>query len=241
MIVNLNSEMTGEEIGEIEDHFRANRVQYGAMHIVAPYDREHSTWTNKLEGQVLHRITALASAASTLLQTQVTISDSTVQQLFRPSLNDYDLVIQLNRDQVPRHHENADSHVRVSPPTCHENVNHKSLPVVDFNPAQRLLDELKAAFFNIALFFYDGHGGLSIGVVWKPKKLEAQPLKILNAAYKCSLPSESGKMMNVISFSTSLLSFAEPHGLSYCGRQYSGNRLRHIHHRQGCCDRCRHQ
>lgn len=34
------------------------------------------------------------------------------------------------------------------------------------------------AYSHVALFFYDEHGGDVIGVVWNPKALSAQELKV---------------------------------------------------------------
>lgn len=36
------------------------------------------------------------------------------------------------------------------------------------------------AFNHLALFFYDEHGGKSVGVVWKPQALKIQELKASN-------------------------------------------------------------
>ncbi|XP_024076205.1 nucleolar protein 6-like [Terrapene carolina triunguis] len=44
-------------------------------------------------------------------------------------------------------------------------------------PFQILFQE---AFGDLALFFYDSHGGEVIGVLWKPSSFEPQPFKASN-------------------------------------------------------------
>ena len=39
---------------------------------------------------------------------------------------------------------------------------------------------LQAAFSDLALFFYDKHGGLFIAVLWKPDTLVPQSLKVMS-------------------------------------------------------------
>ncbi|XP_010184063.1 PREDICTED: nucleolar protein 6-like [Mesitornis unicolor] len=53
-------------------------------------------------------------------------------------------------------------------------------PVVDYDPAQCYLQELRDAFSDLALFFYDKHGGEVIAVLWKPLSFQPQPFKVSN-------------------------------------------------------------
>uniref|UniRef100_A0A2D4KSE9 Nucleolar protein 6 n=1 Tax=Micrurus paraensis TaxID=1970185 RepID=A0A2D4KSE9_9SAUR len=55
-----------------------------------------------------------------------------------------------------------------------------SFPVVDYDPVQCYLEELREAFSDFALFFYDKYGGDVIGVLWKPSAFEPQPFKVSN-------------------------------------------------------------
>ncbi|XP_010114436.1 PREDICTED: nucleolar protein 6-like isoform X2 [Chlamydotis macqueenii] len=53
-------------------------------------------------------------------------------------------------------------------------------PVVDYDPVQCYLQELRDAFSDLALFFYDKHGGEVIAVLWKPLSFQPQPFKVSN-------------------------------------------------------------
>ena len=70
---------------------------------------------------------------------------SFLQQIFRPPLDDFDVLIELGRDQVPRHYQAVDSSVRIKPPSG-KIVKPQSMPVVNFDPVQLYLTELRVRF-----------------------------------------------------------------------------------------------
>ncbi|XP_043542007.1 nucleolar protein 6-like isoform X2 [Chiloscyllium plagiosum] len=51
------------------------------------------------------------------------------------------------------------------------------MPVVDYDPVQCYLRELRSAFGEFALFFHDTYGGSLIAVLWKPQAFTPQPFK----------------------------------------------------------------
>lgn len=191
LIVNFNQEINEPDLAELEEKFTSKREQFACMHIITPYDRDASMWTKtQLPQQVLHRLATLASEALKLLNCGSEISCELAEQLFRPSTRDYHAVIQLDETVVARAFERVDAVRCVRPQSIRERISRRSLPVVDFDPVARYLEDVSATFSDIALFFYDPHGGLNIGVVWKQHRLVAQPFKILNAAYRM-VPSDS--------------------------------------------------
>lgn len=60
----------------------------------------------------------------------------------------------------------------------------KTFPIVDFDPVHSFVKELRQAYDQIALFFYDVYGCTKIYVLWKPEALRQKELKIVNAKYR---------------------------------------------------------
>ena len=54
-----------------------------------------------------------------------------------------------------------------------------SLPVVDYDPAELLVRELRALHGDRARFFHDPFGGIVVGVSWIDKAWRSQEFKVL--------------------------------------------------------------
>ena len=123
------------------------------------------------------------------------------QQVFRPPLDDYNVLIHLHKRHLPFAHQAVDT---METGSSHKSHDHKRLhpthlPVVNFNPVQIYLQELEvygaklscslmigefflkfqAAFSEFCLFFYDAYGGEFIAVVWKSQAFQPQSFKVL--------------------------------------------------------------
>lgn len=68
------------------------------------------------------------------------------QQVFRTPLQDFHVLIHLNRKHVPRSHQAVDALATPSSPHVHHKYTH--LPVVDFDPVQLYLKELEVLCMN---------------------------------------------------------------------------------------------
>ena len=75
------------------------------------------------------------------------------QQLFRPSIKDYDILIELDKNHVPKLpfiqssksvHKSSD--VRLASMVSN-NISNEILPVVDFDPVRSFLHQLQVSFF----------------------------------------------------------------------------------------------
>lgn len=53
------------------------------------------------------------------------------------------------------------------------------------------------AFSHLALFFYDEHGGDSIGVVWKPQPFKMQEVKVSSSTLDHRLQGTQGVRLPV--------------------------------------------
>nr|XP_020652113.1 nucleolar protein 6 [Pogona vitticeps] len=184
LVVNLNAELKDANYVEIQNHFIAARPHLPVMFIATPRDQRSSLWTkDKPSAQILQRLLVLALESLRALERQLMdpLGSQDVKMAFRPPLDLYDVLIHLRPKQIPRHLEAVDRPVKsFSRGTLKDDVAVKALsfPVVDYDPVQNYLRELRQAFSDLALFFYDKHGGEVIGVLWKPSAFEPQPFKV---------------------------------------------------------------
>uniref|UniRef100_A0A8C5LK55 Nucleolar protein 6 n=1 Tax=Leptobrachium leishanense TaxID=445787 RepID=A0A8C5LK55_9ANUR len=186
LVVNLNGELKGADVTEIQNDFVSSRTRLPVMFIATPKDGKDSVWTkNRPSAQILQRLILLSAESLRILEKQLVepLGNHDLKTVFRPPLDFYDVLIHLNPKQIPRHREAIDqpakSFVRGFLTTKAEMKN-LYFPVVDYDPVQLYLKELKEAYEDFALFFYDSYGGEVIGVLWKPSSFEKQPFKATN-------------------------------------------------------------
>ncbi|KAL0192857.1 hypothetical protein M9458_011153, partial [Cirrhinus mrigala] len=98
----------------------------------------------------------------------------------------YDVLIHLNPKQVPLFRKAVDPATYTFNQGTFEGkalVSGGALPVIDYDPVRLYLSELREAFGDLALFFFDPYGGTVIAVLWKPAAFEPKPFKasLMNA------------------------------------------------------------
>nr|XP_015217491.1 PREDICTED: nucleolar protein 6 [Lepisosteus oculatus] len=182
LVVNLNGELTDADFTQIKNDFIASRSSLPVMFIATPKDKNLSVWTKEGPSvQVLQHLILVAAESLRVLETQ--LMDPTqpqdVKVAFRPPLEVYDVLIHLIPRQVPGHGQAIDTpHPIYSRGTLPASApTGPALPVVDFNPVDRYLAELRDAFGELALFLCDPYGGTVIAVLWKPQAFAPQPFK----------------------------------------------------------------
>jgi len=185
LIVDLNGTFTIQDYSDIREHFTKHRKDLPAVFIATPYDKESSIWTkDHFTSKLLSRITLLAKLSRDVLDMELQKSDvNNLKQIFRPPLEDYNVLIELDSNLLPRHYQAVDTSVMLKPPK-EKAPTGDVFPVVEFDPAVIYLNELKSTFSDIAWFFHDKFGGTVIGVVWKPNALDPRSFKILGLKYK---------------------------------------------------------
>ncbi|KAF7687312.1 hypothetical protein HF521_014540 [Silurus meridionalis] len=189
LVVNLNSKLAACDYTEIKNHFLALRESLPVMFIGTPNDKTVSVWTKEGPSvQILQRVVLVAAESLRILEAQL-INPNQKQDIrvaFRPPLEAYDVLIHLKPQQVPLHSRAVDR----PKTTSYRGTQDKDVassggafPVVDFDPVKLYLSELREAFGDLALFFYDPYGGTVIAVLWKPKAFQPQPFKtsLMNA------------------------------------------------------------
>ncbi|XP_071514441.1 nucleolar protein 6 isoform X1 [Panulirus ornatus] len=199
IFVNLNEAFTVADVAELNRRFTSRRPSLPHMFLTTPYELRSvsgvdsdadldyryklaSLWTKSSPSvQILYRCKQLAEASLCCLNVNLMKSDADIKTIFRPSYDDYDVIIKLAFKQLSRIEESLDprslKNLKVKP---YEYSTDEVMPVVMFDAAQLYLRELRHAFNHLALFFHDEHGGNIIGVVWKPQALVPQEVKVGN-------------------------------------------------------------
>uniref|UniRef100_A0A8C8AGU2 Nucleolar protein 6 n=1 Tax=Otus sunia TaxID=257818 RepID=A0A8C8AGU2_9STRI len=174
LIVNLNAGLTGEQA--IKNRFVAARSRLPVMFIATPKDQWSSMWTQEQPSAQVSWVLCPCPVVAARLGR----FPAPGAMVFRPPLEFYDVLIHLNPTQIPRHLESVDRPLKsFSRGVVKNSTSVKILfPVVDYDPVQCYLQELRDAFSDLALFFYDKHGGEVIAVLWKPLSFQPQPFKV---------------------------------------------------------------
>uniref|UniRef100_A0A8C2FYJ3 Nucleolar protein 6 n=1 Tax=Cyprinus carpio TaxID=7962 RepID=A0A8C2FYJ3_CYPCA len=188
LIVNLNGKLTAVEQTDIKNDFVASRESLPTMFIVTPNDKKVSVWTKEAPSvQMLQRAVMLAAESLRVLETRLDSGEKQDMRVaFRPPLEAYDVLIHLDSKQVPLLAKAVDPPVNTFQRGTHGGQPYASggaLPVIDYDPVRLYLSELRDAFGDLALFFYDPYGGTVIAVLWKPNAFEPKPFKtsLMNA------------------------------------------------------------
>eukprot|EP00057_Strongylocentrotus_purpuratus_P024939 XP_011679413.1 PREDICTED: nucleolar protein 6 [Strongylocentrotus purpuratus] len=201
LFINFNNDLTASDYDEIRQQFTNNRSHLPVMFLATPTDRQTSLWTqDKPTSMIFQRLIELARESFTVLQQQLSgpiSAEVDFKQIFRPPLDPYDVVIHLRAKLLPRRHQAVDADPTTeSLLTLKPTLDAKHLPVVDFDPVQCYLVELREAFEDLALFFHDTYGGDIITVVWKRPAFKPQPFKPLQA--QARIPSTSSSKVPLV-------------------------------------------
>lgn len=181
LLVNFDDNLSSETL-EMEKQCRDNEISKSAMRIITPYDGELAgIWTKRAPtSNILARVILLAkSAYSYIEESLMKNSFDNVLNSFLPPKSGYDITISLHSTLVPRTTEGV-----AQPPTLNPDPILQSediMPVLDFNPVEKYVQELRSAYGQFALFFYDMYGGDTVSVLWKPDIKNYREFQIVNA------------------------------------------------------------
>ena len=143
------------------------------------------------------RFQKLAASAHELLTSQMSASPAATltsppdwRAIFRPPLDAFDIRIKLRRKQLPRRHQAVDPVGKQARSDPYTRQPYEAIPPPEFDPVQKLVEELRAATTGWALVFYDRCGGDMIGVVVRREALKPRPF----AAFRCEgdMPTGTG-------------------------------------------------
>jgi len=149
---------------EITSSMSSSRQSLPAMVLSTPHDTSPSCWTKQAPSwPQLQRLIGLASQA---LETLCSGPSMKVSTAFTPSLSAYDCIIYLKPLQVPTRHLSLDALAEEQTPVS-EAERPSLVPVVGYNPVKKYVEELRASYSHLAMFFYDQFGGTVIAVKFK--------------------------------------------------------------------------
>ncbi|XP_065188804.1 nucleolar protein 6-like isoform X1 [Sycon ciliatum] len=193
LIVNIASELNSEGIGQLTSMFQSRRQHLPAMVIFTPSDTNSSWTAHKPPLLALRRCQLLAQQAMSGLEDQVMSTTASCDRrvMFRPSLDDFHVLIHLRSRHIPHLYQSlARSQQQAVEVEADDLLSGPlQLPVAGFDPVKLYLDQLEASYGHVALFFYDRYGGVTIGVVWLPQSAETPQFKISTASGFCPVPA----------------------------------------------------
>ncbi|RVE45335.1 hypothetical protein evm_010040 [Chilo suppressalis] len=182
IVLDFNEDMRREEITELETAFSSREDKSPRLYIVTAYDGDlPSVWSSIAPSpNVLARVKTLARSALDYV-TQALLEDmkDNVLGTFVPSLAGYDVIIHLNSSLVPYAGEKINATPVLKPVA--EVKDTEVIPVVEFDPVRKYLEELQSAYSEFALFFHDSYGGDVIAVLWKPDVHNLRDFQLTNA------------------------------------------------------------
>ncbi|TCD66882.1 hypothetical protein EIP91_000780 [Steccherinum ochraceum] len=171
----------------------------GVWKISTEFDPEGFVWTRDAPDAVMaRRIQKIATATWKCLQ-NLESGDTPVMTMFWHPEQQYDFLIGLNAELLPRYYQN----IRADPSVWdrkgkYANIGStretRSSPVQPgYDPAQLLFDDLSRIYKDTFLLFRDPLGGDRFGGVWEPRLKEPRPFKILGKFSATPVPKDSGK------------------------------------------------
>lgn len=176
ILLNFNNDLSREYTEKLEMEYVSTRSAFPPLCIVTSTGEtdKHTIWSKQTPSvEVLARVILLARHAIRLIQQSI-FKEFIGDPLFTPSMEGYNLIINLNR-----------RHVRDNLVYDFTSYNNKSsrqrkpfIPISDYNPVASYLNELRSGYGHVAMFFYNPCGGQQIAVLWKPYSFSKQEFKI---------------------------------------------------------------
>ncbi|CAH1396710.1 unnamed protein product [Nezara viridula] len=180
VIVNLNNLLSKEEIIEIEEVFSKERSNYPTLFLATPYDKGGSIWSRVAPTlPVLIRLAKLAATSLQILQMNILKRNpkNIICSIFQPPMSGYDAIIKLDKKLQYRTEETFQRDLsRI--PFGRKSDRNPVLPILEFNPVDLYVKDLRNNYSDFALFFYDPHGGVEIGILFKPDFLKRIDFKV---------------------------------------------------------------
>lgn len=163
-------------------------------------DVEGYRWTKDVTRVVAARVNGLAKATIQAVESSVTLSqginvrvsvsrlilchahqhhaDTVEQSLFTTPLADYDVILHLDPSIVSTYAQAVQADEAQWQGQTFRNLNEsKKSVMLEFNPAQSFVSNLKRLYHESLLVFNDRHGGHVVGLLWNPEKENPRALK----------------------------------------------------------------
>lgn len=167
-------------------------------------DYTEKTWSVPLP-VIMNRLKSVARESLKMLEEQITNPAADWKTIFRPPLEGFEVVMFLDHRWLPRRYQAVDladvgSMLAAYPSRHQKNYGKQArrrapaevqMPVTDFDPVRRLLEELQTAYGEMCLLFHDQYGGDVIAILWKPGILADKEFKTANITAHRPVVSDS--------------------------------------------------
>jgi U3 small nucleolar RNA-associated protein 22 len=219
-VVDLDEEsgITAEQWSLIQSTFDSAKAHKSkklppSLFIATSYLHDRSVWTaSSPPAVVMRRMIAFARHSADLLESLICGDGGggagQWRTLFNSPLADFDFVVHLDPLKLTRTAQALPWHVD---PAAMDIVQRRSEatkkrayravrsadraavpPVLGFDPASLLYEELVRCFGDKALFFHDSLGGSKIAGVWRPGALDPVPWKLKSSIANMPVPNKPG-------------------------------------------------
>lgn len=181
MFLNEDGLMDSKSMMEVKKAMHENRSAFPAAVLITPFDRTPSSYTRDLSKADLKRLVNLArQTLHTILSGPEGILDlDSYESTLSCDPAIFDIIINLKPLQIPMIKERKRGATEGKP------KNLPAFPIVDFNPVDNYLSELKECFRDAAKFYY-GTGSSWIGVKLEKATIEQTPVSSFkHSAGKC--------------------------------------------------------
>ncbi|KAH7726369.1 nucleolar protein 6 [Aphelenchoides avenae] len=193
VIVDLSDTFTEETAKTAIENFAKRRPVLPPLAIVTPDDPVGPRYTQSgPEPIMLKRLISLANIAYSLIRSNVSRArplDFNVLLVHDKSV--YDYLVLLDERQLVRCRDSL---------SCAGKSNGRldTVPIVNYDPVERFIADIRHAYDSLALFCYDKYGGSSIGVILRPS--QPRPINISSCAGRRKSAQDSTLVVNKDAF-----------------------------------------
>lgn len=196
IVVNFNDELDSDQISTLENNFRKSRKNFPPLFIVTSIDSPHhyGIWSSRGPSvNILKRVQMLAECSLQAIADDFTrLNTSIIKDLFTPSMEGYNLVIHLNDKFVKRYDIVLHNFANFKSVQYEK----KSAPPAGINFVATFLSELRGAFEDVAVFFYNPVAGTKIAMLWKPTVSEKKAFAVSHVN-RCQLENNGRLKVNI--------------------------------------------
>ena len=185
-----------DKLEQVEKSFEIQRRQdehitSQAMFIATENDTQGLQFGKSKPSKVI--VNRLQQIAKATLEAMLSQSENfNILQLFKSPLNTYNFIIHVKKSLNTRHYQSLE-HLGGSDG---ELLNDD--PLVDFDAASMLVEELESVYGDILLFFHDTCGGCQIAALWNPSYSHSSRFKVGNNYPSKPIENVSNLFLNII-------------------------------------------
>jgi len=178
LFIDFGDKLNEEKKAALLKKFNSARIVLPPLVIFTSDDETGISVTKSLEVVIFSRLIQISKAAMLIISKHMDLSlNSSMAMICGEELKGMDIVIKLDYEAVcTREKDYMEAKKKSLELRNREKT--KQLPIMDFDPVEQFLEDLKKIYSSVALFFYNPYGGTAIGVAFRPKFKETVDFKI---------------------------------------------------------------